>query len=157
MRRLSGLAVGLALAAGIYIFAATRAFAAGPYTEALSQCLVRSTTSADKTLMVQWIFVTMALQPDVKSLAAISDAQRTELNKKTAALFEQLLTSSCVSEARQALKEEGQNALGVSFNVLGQAAAVELFANPAVAAGIRDFGRYIDAERVQKELESRHE
>jgi hypothetical protein len=113
--------------------------AAGPYTDDLSKCLVRSTSAADKSVLVQWIFATMALHPDVKWLTSASGAQRADLNKKAGALFQRLLTGSCLSEARQALQFEGQSALEASFSVLGQVAARELFTNPEVAAGMAGF------------------
>src|SRR5262245_60520797 len=80
---------------------------AGPYTDDLSKCLVRSTTPEEKSLLVQWMFATMALHPDVKYLAKVTPAERAKLNQRVAALFESLLTRSCLSEARNALKNEG--------------------------------------------------
>jgi len=131
---------------------AVPAMAAGPYTDEPSKCLVRSTTAADKTLLVKWMFATMTLHPDVKGLAMVSNDQRTELNKTTARLFEGLLTGACLSETREALKYEGQSAIEASFGVLGQVATRELFANPNVANGLAEFGKYFDGERLQKIL-----
>lgn len=144
----------LTISLGLQALAAASAFAAGPYADELSKCLVRSTTSPDKALLVQWMFATAALHPDVKWMAAVSDSQRTELNKKTAGLIEGLLSHSCLSESRQALKYEGQSTIETSFNVLGQVAARELFANPSVASGLAELAKYVDAEGSRKALES---
>jgi|SRR5947208_8105407 len=138
----------------LHALLAAPAVVAGPYTDDLSKCLVRSTTNTDKTLLVQWIFATIALHPDVKRLATVPDSDRQELNKKTGKLFEALLTHSCVGETRQALKYEGNSAIEASFNVLGQVASRELFANPSVAKGLAELGKFFDAKRVQKQLES---
>jgi hypothetical protein len=139
---------------GLQALATAPAFAAGPYADELSKCLVRSTTSTDKTLLVQWMFATAALHPDVKWLATVSDSQRAELNKKTARLFEGLLTSSCLAETREALKYEGGGTIESSFNVLGQVAARELFANPSVAKGLAELGKFFDEEAIRKALKS---
>ena len=72
---------------------------AGPYGDELAKCLVKSTTDADKTYLVKWLFAAAALHPDVKSIASVSDAQRDELNKNAAKLFERLLTESCRSRS----------------------------------------------------------
>ncbi len=151
MRSLAG-SVALPIVVGLLALRAAPAAAAGPYTDELSKCLVRTTTSTEKTLLVKWMFATMALHPDVKGLASVSDERRAELNKSTARLFEDLLTKGCVSQTREALKYEGQSAIEASFSVLGQVASRELFANPKVAGGLAEFGKYFDSERLQKEL-----
>lgn len=146
------MAGALSIAVGLEALSAGPALAAGPYTDELSKCLVRSTTTADKTLLVKWIFSTMALHPDVKGLANVSDDQRASLDKETARLFEALLTHACLSQAREAMKYEGQSALEASFSVLGQVAAREIFANPKVASGMADFAKFFDEERLKKDL-----
>lgn len=73
---------------------------AGPYADDLAKCLVRSTGDADKRVLVKWIFATVALHPDVADIAAVSPAQRTELTRGTARIFETLITSSCRTEVK---------------------------------------------------------
>jgi len=144
--------IALTIAVGLRVLSAAPALASGLYTDELSKCLVRSTTTADKTLLVKWIFSTMALHPDVKGLAKVSDDQRTELSKETARLFEGLLTHACLSQSREAMKYEGQSALEASFSVLGQVAAREIFADPRVTSGMAEFAKFFDGERLKKDL-----
>jgi hypothetical protein len=125
---------------------------AGPYGDELAKCLVRSTGAADKTALVQWMFAMASLHPQVKSMAAISPERRSEATMKAAQMAQRLLTQACVNEARAALKSEGQSALEQSFNVLGQVAARELFADPNVAGGIAEFEKYIDAQALERAL-----
>jgi hypothetical protein len=132
---------------------ATILSAGGPYTDELSKCLVKSTTEADKTLLVQWIFAMASLHPAVKSMSALSEAQRTEISRQAAAMMEHLLTVSCQAEAQQALKYEGNGALEASFNVLGQVAARELFASPEVAAGLTELGKFVDETKLKAALQ----
>lgn len=144
------MALVVVLACAFGLLRPSPSLAAGPYTDDLSKCLVRSTTDADKTLLVQWMFAMVTLHPEVKSMAAISDAERTEISKKTAGMFERLLTVSCQVEAQQAFKYEGSSAMEGSFSVLGQVAARELFSHPQVIAGISDLGKYADLEKLKK-------
>jgi hypothetical protein len=150
-RLLRPLALGIAVCLGL--LAAAPALAGGPYGDELAKCMVRSTTQADKTLLVQWMFVMIALHPDVERLANISDADRTDVSKRTAAMVESLLTRSCVSETRDAIKYEGNGALEGSFSVLGQVAARELFSKPEVAKGLAEIGTYLDSDKIKKALE----
>ena len=152
---MKGIRVAIVLVLGcvIGVLRPNVSFAAGPYTDELSKCLVRSTTDADKTLLVQWMFAMVTLHPQVKSMTAISDAERTEIVRKTAGIFERLLTVSCQSEAQQALKYEGNSAFEASFGVLGQVAARELFSSPQVTTGVAGLEKYIDAEKVKKAMQ----
>jgi hypothetical protein len=122
---------------------------AGPFTDTLSVCLVNKTSDLEKTMLVKWIFAAIALHPEVESMAAVSNDQREALNRQFASLVQSLLTQSCVTEAREAVKYEGEGALEASFNVLGQVASRELFTDPAVAEGIAAIAKYIDADALQ--------
>jgi hypothetical protein len=96
------------------------------------------------------MFASMALHPEVKSIASVTDAQRNELNKRAAKLFERLVAESCKTETQDAVKYEGPNTLESGFQVLGQVAARGLFSDPAVAKGMSDFGQHIDKQRLDK-------
>ena len=114
--------------------------AAGPYSDDLSKCLVRSTGDTEKRALVKWIFAAVALHPEVADIASVTPAQRTEMTRNTA--------ESCRTEVQQAVQYEGAQTIGASFQVLGQVAARELFSNPAVAANMADLGKYIDQKRI---------
>lgn len=123
---------------------------AGPYGDDLSRCLVGSTTSEDKSLLVRWIFHALALNPTVAPMTEIPADKREEVDRKTAGLFEKLLTETCLTETQLAVKYEGSATVGESFKLLGQVAATEIFSDPAVAKGTEKFTTYIDAERMEK-------
>ena len=122
---------------------------AGPFSDDLGKCLVRSTTDADKNYLVKWMFASAALHPAVKSIASVSDAERTELNRNTARLVEKLLTESCRSETQQAVKNEGPGTLQASFQILGQVAGRGLFTDPAVARSMASFEDYLDKPKLE--------
>ena len=127
---------------------ATEPALAGPYSDDLTKCLVRSTTNADKNALVKWMFATAALHPEVKAIASVSDAQRDELNRNTARLFEKLLTDVCGPQAKEALKYEGPGTFEASFNVLGHVASRALFSDPAVADGVAGVGKHLNQQKM---------
>ncbi len=123
---------------------------AGPYSDEMAKCLVKSTSEADKNSLVKWMFAAAALHPAVKSIASVSDAQRGELNKSTAKLFERLITESCRAEAQEAVKYEGPSTIDAGFQVLGQVAARGLFADPSVARNMAELGNHMDKQKIQR-------
>jgi hypothetical protein len=125
---------------------------AGPYTDELAKCLVKSTSDADKTYLVKWIFASMTLHPDVRAVANVSDAQREDLNRNAGKLVERLLTEGCPSETQDAVKNEGPGTLQAGFQVLGEVATRRLFSDPSVVKGMADFGRHIDKQKIEKLL-----
>ncbi|TXH74986.1 hypothetical protein [Thiobacillus sp.] len=125
---------------------------AGPYSDDLAKCLVESTTTTDKNALVKWMFATAALHPAVKSIASITDAERAKSTRSTAELFVKLLTESCRAQAQQAVKYEGATALQTGFQILGQVAARELFADPNVAQGLAELEQYIDSRKIEQAL-----
>lgn len=130
---------------------------AGPYGDSLGKCFVESTTSAEKTALVRWMFVMMTLHPDVQDVSSVTPDQRTAATKDVAHMFQRLLTESCMTEAKQAIKYEGASTLEASFSLLGQVAARELLSNPAVAGGMSDLQHHIDDEKIKKALEDPQE
>lgn len=125
---------------------------AGPYSDDLSKCLVRSTGDAEKRTLVKWIFAAVALHPEVADISSVTPAQRAEMTRNTAKIFEKLLADSCRTEVQQAVQYEGPQTIGSSFQVLGQVAARELFSNPNVAANMADLGKYIDQKRIAEAM-----
>ncbi len=139
-----------AVMAVLAVLAAAPRASAGVYGDALGKCLVDSTTPAEKTALVRWMFSMMALHPEVRSGSAVTPKQRTELSKKTAQLFERLLTQACQSQAREAIRYEGPATIQTSFQLLGQVAAAELFSHPKVAEGLSEFSKYVDEKKIKE-------
>lgn len=125
---------------------------AGPYTDALGMKLVASTTPAEKLALVRWIFSAMALHPEVKDLASITPEKRAASNKMVGKLVTRLLTEDCAAEVRDAVKYEGPQAIGTSFQLLGQVAAREIFGHANVAAGLSEFEKSVDEKKIEAVL-----
>lgn len=139
---------------GLALLACTSTFCpsarAGIYGDDLSKCLVKNTSAADKSALVQWMFFAMALNSNVASLTAIPESRRIEVDKSMASLLERLLADSCATETQAAVKYEGSNAIGESFKLLGQVATQEMMTDPAVAQGIGNFAKYLNKDRLEK-------
>jgi hypothetical protein len=123
---------------------------AGPYADDMAKCLVKATSTEDRGIFMRWLFAAMSLHPEVASMAAVSPQQRDDLNKRTGALIQTLLTESCRSETLQAVRYEGPATIRYAFQVFGQAAAGDLFSDPRVAAGMKDLAKYVDQEKLKQ-------
>jgi hypothetical protein len=123
--------------------------AAGPYADEMGRCLVKATTAEDRGTFMRWLFASMALHPQVASMAAVSAEQRDDLNKRTAALIQRLLTESCRAETQRAVKNEGAATIQTAFQSFEQAAVGDLFSDPHVAAGMKDLMKYVDQEKIK--------
>ncbi len=143
--------VGLHLLA-VAVAAFPAAAQAGPYSDTLGKCLVENTTAADKQALVRWMFATASLHPAVKPLAPVTADTRDRANREVAQLFERLLSDRCNAQTRQAVRYEGELALQTGFQILGQVAGRELFADPAVAAGMAELDRHIDTDKLNRAL-----
>ena len=131
MLRIKTTAIGAVFA---LVLLAAQSATAGPYSDEMAKCLVASTSEADKNFLVKWMFAAAALHPAVKSISSISDAQRNELNVKTA------------------IKYEGQSTIESAFQVLGQVAARGLFSDPNVNGFIAQLGNHIDPKKMESVL-----
>ena len=136
----------------VVLTAVATAAHAGPFTDEMSKCLVKSTSEADKTLLIKWIFAAMATHPDVKALSGVTPEKGEQLNKETAKLVMRLLTQSCKTETRQAVEFEGEDTFKASFGILGQVAMQGLMANGEVSNYFSGFEKHLNAKELQRAL-----
>ncbi len=119
---------------------------AGPYTDDLSKCLVRSTSPDDQVVFMQWMFSAMSLHPAISDLAVITAEQRVAFDKKAAALFVRLMSADCRQQTIDAVKYEGATAIQASFQLFGQVAMRGLMSNANVADGLKTLGTYFQKD-----------
>jgi hypothetical protein len=115
----------------------------------MAKCLVNSTSTQDRTVLVQWIFGLVTLHPDLTAMSSISGKERDELSKKAGALFQRLLLESCRSQTQQALQNEGPQTIQYAFEVLGQVATRGLLTDPHVMEGAKDLAKYVDQGKIR--------
>ena len=121
---------------------------AGPDGEELSKCMVDATTVDDRRSLVRWIFGAAAQNPDVSDIATLQEAQRTEMSRSVAALFERLLTQDCRMQFQSAMKSEGGQTLQTSFGMLVEEAMRGLIEHPSVSAALGGVDKEIDKQKL---------
>jgi hypothetical protein len=121
---------------------------AGSYADALGQCLIHSTTPADRQTAVRWAFATMALDPDVAPMASITPAQRASINQQAGALVTDLLSQACRQPVQQALMFEGPTAVQTAFETWARWAIVGVASGPQVMQGAGALLEYIDIGKL---------
>jgi hypothetical protein len=116
--------------------------------EALTQCLMKSTSADDKRVLVKWVFAVIAQHPDISSMTQIDAAQRSAIDRDAAKVFEQLLADQCAGPLRTAMKQSGTDAIGKSFQALGTSAATDMLQNPQVVASGAGLMKHLDMQRL---------
>lgn len=122
---------------------------------ALSDCLVASVTADDKRTLVMWIFAVMAEHPDVRPLTAIDAAAEERIGRAAAAVFQRLMTEQCAPQIRAVVRSSGTDAIGSSFQKLGEAAMESLLAHPDVSGAIPEMFKYADPAAFERALGGR--
>ena len=134
------------------LLALSTSAAAGPYNDKLAMCLVDKTTDADKAGLLRWMFAAMAQHPRVTDLTQVSEAEGEALNKQVADLLWELMSDRCAEETRQAVKYEGDSAIGTSFEVLGRVAMQGLMSDPSVQDYMGGLERNIEPGKLESLL-----
>jgi hypothetical protein len=116
--------------------------------DALTRCLIESTSEDEKRILVKWVFSVIAQHPDIASMTRIDTAQRTAIDRDAAAVFETLLADQCASPLRVAMKQSGTDAIGRSFQALGTSAATDMLQNPQVVSSGAGLMKHLDMQRI---------
>lgn len=125
------------------------------YSEGLSKCIIKNTSTADRQDLVRWIFVAMARHPDLVAYASIKPSENAEITKATARLFERLMTVDCRSETIEVLRNEGLKGIEKGFGFLGETAMYELMGNSKVNEALGELDKQLDQSKfdaLDKEL-----
>lgn len=116
--------------------------------DALTRCLIESTSEDEKRILVKWVFSVIAQHPDIASMTRIDAAQRTVIDRDAAAVFETLLADQCAAPLRVAMKQSGTDAIGRSFQALGTSAATDMLQNPQVVSSGAGLMKHLDMQRI---------
>ena len=116
--------------------------------DALTRCLIESTSPDDKRVLVKWVFSVIAQHPDISTMTRIDAAQRSAIDRDAAKVFEQLLADQCAGPLRVAMKQSGTDAIGRSFQALGTSAATDMLQNPQVVSSGAGLMKHLDMQRI---------
>ena len=125
---------------------------AAPPSDALTTCIADNTSGKDRKELARWVFISMAVHPDIQDITNVSDAEREKSNKTMADLLMRLLTESCVSQARVALQQNNNGGLASSFKTLGELAMKELMTNQTVSSSIGGYMKFVDRDKLTSSL-----
>ena len=117
---------------------------AGVFTDDLSRCTIQKTSDADKTDLMRWMFASATRDPALASMTTLTQAQRDEINKTMAGIYNRLILVDCRAEAIAAIKNEGFQAFGESGRALGAAAANKLMSSPAGQEELSKWVEFMD-------------
>ena len=120
---------------------------AGPFTDELSKCLVRSTSDHEKVQLARWVFAAMSSHPQVADLSDVDKREASAISKTAANIFVDLLAVKCRDPARQALQYEGEQTIEASFEVLGEVAMQALMSDPSVSTFIEEMAGLSEEEK----------
>jgi len=120
--------------------------------QALSECLIASVNADDKHALVEWIFAVLARHPDVKPLTRIDDAKYEDITRKAGKLVESLVADRCTQQFRDVARKSGTEAIGESFEKLGETAMSALLEDPSVRAASGDIAKYADSARIERAI-----
>ncbi|WP_334069596.1 hypothetical protein [Acinetobacter colistiniresistens] len=140
-RKLSYLSRSVFMAAAV--LGTTQVAIAGPTVDQLSDCLVKATTAADKTTVLQWTFTALAAHPDLKSFSNVTPEQKTQLDQKLAQVLQRVIVEQCSTQTKAVIQAEGIQAVGQAFQQLGQSAGQDIIKDPAVRQQLQGTLRYI--------------
>ena len=133
--KFSRLASSTLMVAGM--LSATQFANAGQTVNQLSECLVKSTTAADKTTVLQWTFTALAQHPELRAF-----------NKNLAQTLQRILTEQCSTQAQAVIKAEGLQAVGESFQELGSITGEEILKTPEIKQQLNGVVKYIDLNKL---------
>ena len=145
-RKFSHLSRSILMAAAV--LGTTQMAMAGPTVDQLSDCLVKATTAADKTTVLQWTFSALAAHPDLKAFSNVTPEQKTQLDQKLAQVLQRVIVERCSTQTKAVIKAEGIQAVGQAFQQLGQSAGQDIVKDPAVRQQLQGTLRYIDLNKL---------
>ncbi|MEB3767553.1 hypothetical protein [Acinetobacter sp. MD2] len=145
-RKFSCLGYSLVLASAL--LGTSQMTSAGAAVDQLSDCLVKSTTAADKTTVLQWTYAALSVHPDLKVFSNVSAEQKDQLDQKLAQVLQRIIIDQCSAQTKNVIQSEGLQAVGQSFQQLGQSAGEDIVKDPAVKQQLQGTLRYIDLNKV---------
>ena len=130
------------------VLGTTQIAIAGPTVDQLSDCLVKATTAADKTTVLQWTFTALAPHPDLKSFSNVTPEQKNQLDQKLAQVLLRVIVEQCSAQTKAVIQAEGIQAVGEAFQQLGQSAGEDIVRDSAVRQQLQGTLRYIDLNKL---------
>lgn len=114
----------------------------------LSDCLIKSTTAADKTVVLQWTFVALSAHPDLKALVTENAVQKNQLDKNLAQVLQRIMVEQCSAQTLAVIQSQGVQAVGESFQELGQMTGQEILKTPEIKQQLKGVLNHIELNKL---------
>jgi len=114
----------------------------------LSNCLMKSTTPTDKTVVLQWTFVALGNHPDLKAFSNVTATQKEALDKNLATVLQRILVEQCSAQTKAVIQTEGLQAVGDSFQELGSITGEEILKTPEIKQQLNGVLKYVDLNKL---------
>ena len=144
----TGLVLGRAVLLAAAVLGTTQVTQASPAVDRLSECLVKSTTVSDKTTVLQWTFVALSNHPELKQFSHVTEAQKNALDQSVAQVLQRILVDQCSTQTKAVIQADGVQAVGESFQQLGQITGEEIVKNTEVKQQLNGLLRYVDLNKM---------
>ena len=144
----TGLVLGRAVLLAAAVLGTTQMTQASPAVDRLSECLVKSTTASDKTTVLQWTFVALSNHPELKQFSHVTEAQKNALDQSVAQVLQRILVDQCSTQTKAVIQADGVQAVGESFQQLGQITGEEILKTPEVKHQLNGLLRYVDMNKL---------
>lgn len=144
----TGLVLGRAVLLAAAVLGTTQMTQASPTVDRLSECLVKSTTASDKTTVLQWTFVALSNHPELKQFSHVTEAQKNALDQSVAQVLQRILVDQCSAQTKAVIQADGVQAVGESFQQLGQITGEEILKTPEVKHQLNGLLRYVDMNKL---------
>ena len=125
---------------------------AGVYQDKLSECLVNKISAKESQNLTAWIYLAFSAHPEISKYSKVTPVEIQKIDKNMAILFQDLFTKRCNAEIKAVTENEGTNALGKAFELLGNRAAENLMKNPVVEKRIASFAQYFDEDKMRESM-----
>lgn len=133
---------------GATLLGASQIALAGPTVDQLSNCLMKSTTPTDKTVVLQWTFVALGNHPDLKAFSNVTATQKEALDKNLATVLQRILVEQCSAQTKAVIQTEGLQAVGDSFQELGSITGEEILKTPEIKQQLNGVQKYVDLNKL---------
>ncbi|EXC32183.1 hypothetical protein J520_1779 [Acinetobacter sp. 869535] len=133
---------------GATLLGASQIALAGPTVDQLSNCLMKSTTPTDKTVVLQWTFVALGNHPDLKAFSNMTATQKEALDKNLATVLQRILVEQCSAQTKAVIQTEGLQAVGDSFQELGSITGEEILKTPEIKQQLNGVLKYVDLNKL---------
>ncbi|WP_111894850.1 hypothetical protein [Acinetobacter sp. MB5] len=140
--------LGRAILLAAAVLGTTQVTQASPTVDRLSECLVKATTASDKTTVLQWTFVALSNHPELKQFSHVTEEQKNALDQSVAQVLQRILVDQCSTQTKAVIQADGVQAVGESFQQLGQITGEEILKTPEVKHQLNGLLRYVDMNKL---------